>query len=189
MALFLTGILLGLKVHLLGFGIALSSCLLLYLYSARLKRTVLFGNITVGFISGLAFVYGGLAVGRVGSAVIVGIFAFLFHLGREIIKDIEDMKGDEAEGAGTLPVRYGVHAAMICTTIVLICLILLTLVPYFLGIFNIYYLIVVCIGVNLFLMYVIISMWQNPSHAHLGKLAVFMKVDMLMGLLAIYIGN
>ena len=187
--LFGLGCYLGYLIHWPGFGIALLASILLYLYSAVLKGTVLLGNITVGLLSGLAFVYGGLAVNRLGSALIVGIFALLYHTGREIIKDIEDMKGDAAGGAKTLPVRYGVQTAMVWATGVLILLICLTIIPYFLQIFNIYYLLTVVIGVDLFLIYVIISMWKRPEPEFLGKLAVYMKADMLMGLLAVYLGS
>jgi len=188
-ALFAAGIFLGYWIHWTGFAIAVMSSIFLYLYSAVLKRTVLLGNITVGLISGLAFVYGGLAVNRLGSALIVGIFAMFYHTGREIIKDIEDMKGDESEDARTLPVQYGIRAAMFWATGILIVLIGLTLIPYYLRIFNIYYLIAVIVGVDLFLIFVIIAMWKRPEPAFLGKLAVFMKVDMLMGLLAVYLGS
>lgn len=187
--LFMIGIGFSLLIHHLGFLIALSSSTLLYLYSYRLKRTVLWGNLIVAFISGLAFVYGGLAVGRTHEAIIVGIFAFFYHLGREIIKDVEDVEGDKTQGIKTLPIVYSVKIALSWATVVLVFLMGLTLVPYFVRIFSLLYLIVVVVGVDLFLLYVLVSMWRQPEPGNLGRLAVLMKADMLMGLLAVYLGK
>ena len=183
------GVVLGLFIHLLGFIIALSSSLLLYFYSFRLKGTVLWGNLTVALIAGMALIYGGLAVGRTGQALIVGAFAFFYHLGREIIKDIEDVEGDRSQGIKTLPIQYGVTTALLWATVVFMVLIALTLVPYVLKLFSLTYLIVVVIGVDLFLVYVLISMWQKSEAKNMGRLAILMKVDMFVGLLAVYLGS
>ena len=187
--LFGMGTVLGGAIHLTGFIIALGSSCLLYLYSLRLKQTLIWGNVTVAFVSGLAFVYGGLAVGRIGPALIVGTFAFFYHWGREIIKDIEDIEGDRSQNLKTLPIVCGVKPALTWATVLLVILIGLTLIPYVLRIFSILYLIVVTLGVNVFLVYVMVSMWKRPDSAHLGRLALLMKFDMFFGLLAVYLGR
>jgi hypothetical protein len=74
-------------------------------------------------------------------------------------------------------------------TSVLIVLIASTLVPYYLGFFSKAYLIVVTIGVDLFIAFFVVSMWINQKPAHLGRLAVWMKVDMLAGLAAVFVGR
>jgi len=187
--LFALGIAAGSFIHLPAFIIAFSSSVLLYLYSFRLKRTILWGNLTVALLSGMAFIYGGLAVSRTREAAIVGIFSFLFHLSREIIKDIEDMKGDRSEGLITLPLKYGIKNALVLTSIVMVVLIGLTLVPYFMKFFSLVYLIIVIAGVDFFLIYILFAMWIRPIPEHLGRLAVLMKADMLVGLLAVYLGR
>jgi len=187
--LFGAGVFVSLFIHCAGFFIALGSAILLYLYSDRLKRTVLWGNITVAFVSGLAFVYGGLAVGRLAQAAVVGVFAFFFHLGREIIKDVEDMEGDRSQGVHTLPVRYGIKTAVGWATAVLVLLMGITPIPYVLKMFSLVYFLIVLAGVDLFLLYVLLSMWHTPEPRNLGRLAVMMKVDMLVGLLAVYLGR
>jgi len=187
--LFGSAVLASVFIHFLGFIIALSSSLLLYLYSYKLKRTVLWGNLTVALVTGLAFVFGGLAVNRLGPALIVGCFAFFFHLGREIIKDMEDMEGDRAQAIQTLPIQFGLKSAMILTTTVLVILLCLTLIPYFVNIFSLPYLIVVVVGVDFFLVYVIISMWTNPVSVNFGRLSLLMKLDMFIGLMAVYLGK
>jgi len=170
-------------------AIAGMTSVLLYFYSRSLKSVVLVGNVTVALISGLAFVYGGVAVGNVSKAFIVGTFALFYHFAREIIKDIEDKKGDGSEGVKSFPILYGNEAALFLASVIITLLIGLTIIPYFLEIFSIYYLIVVVAGVDVFLIYVMISMWYNKRIKNLRRLTVMMKANMLIGLLAVYIGS
>jgi geranylgeranylglycerol-phosphate geranylgeranyltransferase len=185
----ITGIILSIWIPFPGILMASGSAGLLYLYSYRLKRIVLWSNITVAFIVGLAFVYGGLAVGRVGKGLVIGLFAFLYHLGREILKDIADMEGDRSQGVITLPIRYGLQKARISITSVLGLLIGLTFIPYFIHLFHLGYLIVVVIGVDLVLIYVIVTLWNRSDQESMERLSIIMKVNMFVGLLAFYIGR
>lgn len=188
-SLFLTGCLTGTLIHWPGFSIACVSVFWLYMYSRSLKRTVLWGNFSVAFISGLAFVYGGLAVGRWVQAMIVGIFAFFYHFAREIIKDMEDIQGDMSDDAVTLPIRYGIRTAQVWATLLILLLVGLTFVPYALGIFSRIYLIIVILGVDAVLLFVTVSLWARPAPANWGRLSVIMKTDMLVGLIAVYFGG
>lgn len=169
--------------------IAFLSSLLLYFYSARLKRTTLWGNLTVALLSGLAFIYGGLAVGNPKKAFMVGSFAFLYHLAREIIKDAEDIEGDQKEGLKTYPIRYGIKAALRLAAFVIILLIVVTYIPYEFHLFKPVYYYVVGFGVDLFLIYVLISLWFNSRPENLRRIAFLMKLNMLVGLLAVYLGS
>jgi len=187
--LFITGIFLGALINWKAFLITLFASLLLYFYSARLKRTVLWGNLSVSLITAFAFIYGGVAVNRLNAAIIPAVFSFLFHLGREIIKDVEDQKGDLADNANTLPLSYGAKVAFSVTTFVFILLIIATFLPYIFHIFGMYYLWVVLLGVDLVIIYVIFSMWWKPEPANLGRLSTILKMDMLIGLFAIYVGR
>jgi geranylgeranylglycerol-phosphate geranylgeranyltransferase len=189
LSLFLIGIILGAFIHRMAFCIAFLSSALLYIYSWKLKNSILLGNITVAFFTGLALVYGGLALGNIRRAVVVGIIAFLFHLSREIIKDIQDIEGDRALGIQTLPIRYNVKTALVWATVVIFLLIVFTLMPYFYGIFSLRYLIVVILGVDLFFVYITISMWRRPNSKNLGRLSFLMKIDIFIALLAVYLGR
>jgi len=107
-----TGVIAGWTMSVMLGLIATIVGVLLYLYNSRLKRTPLTGNIVVAICGGLAFIYGGVAVGQVGKALIPACFAFLIHLGREIVKDVEDLPGDLAVGARTLPIVAGRKTAL-----------------------------------------------------------------------------
>lgn len=106
----LTGIIIGFalswKIGLINF----SSALLLWLYSNQLKRMPLIGNIAVAYLTGLA-IYIVDVFFKTGDALVIAyaVFAFFFTLIREIIKDMEDLKGDATFGCKTLPVLYGIR--------------------------------------------------------------------------------
>ena len=187
--LFATGIIIGALVNSVALAIAASSSVLLFMYSASLKRTVLWGNLAVSLATALAFIYGGIAVGRFSAALIPAGFAFMFHWGREIIKDIEDMEGDRENHVKTLPIRYGEKIALGVATGVFCVLLFATIVPYSLKIYGLLYLLIVLFGVDTVLVYVIFSMWKNPQPANLGWLSTLLKIDMIIGLVAIYAGR
>ena len=101
----------------------------LWLYSARLKSTVLWGNLLVAFLAALAFPFGALAGGALGRSWIPAGFALLFHLGREIVKDVEDLEGDRARGVRTLALAVGAPRARWAAVCVYALLIAGTVLP------------------------------------------------------------
>jgi geranylgeranylglycerol-phosphate geranylgeranyltransferase len=128
------GVLLGALVSPLHGGIALASAVLLWAYSARLKRTPGWGNLAVALVLGLSILYGSLVPGGApGAAWLGAAFAFLTTLAREAVKDIEDAAGDAVGGAGTLPLRWGRRrTAALALAVVAVTLFALP-VPAFVG--------------------------------------------------------
>ncbi|RME00107.1 MAG: hypothetical protein D6814_04235 [Calditrichaeota bacterium] len=187
--LFVCGFFFSIFINKFAVLIAGASVLLLITYSAKLKRTVLWGNLAVSFMTGLAFVYGALAAGRWEAGVIPGIFAFLFHFGREILKDLEDVPGDAALAAVTLPIRYGPRVTRVAITLVYGLLIVSTFVPYALRIYGGLYLAVVLPGVDVVLATLVALLWIRGEKANLRLYSQILKADMLVGLFAIYLGK
>ena len=92
------------------FGIVLFADVVLYLYAYTLKTTPLLGNLTVGFMTGFGFVFGGFSINNpsiIMTSLFLGFFAFVMTTAREIVKDIEDIEGDKADCAKTLPILIG----------------------------------------------------------------------------------
>ncbi len=168
--------------------IALVIAVLLILYSARLKRTVLWGNITVSMASAMAFIYGALSVGDLRSGIIPAVFAFFFHLGREIIKDMQDLEGDLHQKTITFPGRFGLKASVALINALFIFLIILTAVPYILNIYGIIYWRIVLFGVDSVLLFSCVYLWFRHDPISLGRISHLLKLDMLVGLAAIYFG-
>jgi 4-hydroxybenzoate polyprenyltransferase len=62
---------------------------------------------------------------------IFGLFAFITSLAREIIKDLEDYKGDKATGGSTMPIVWGIRASKLnAFFLMVITAILLSFVVY-----------------------------------------------------------
>lgn len=106
--------------------LAASMGLLLYVYNIRLKGSPLIGNLAVAALCALA-VYLPELPHRPDYTLMPALFAFLTTLAREVAKDAEDVEGDRAHGALTLPVLYGTKAAKAAVTAA--CLATLALLP------------------------------------------------------------
>ena len=105
--LFAAGSAAALFINPLAFAIAAANSILLYLYARNLKVTPFAGNLAVGYLTGSTFLFGGAAGGDVGITFFLFSLAALVTLAREIEKDIEDVPGDSASGARTLPIVIG----------------------------------------------------------------------------------
>lgn len=186
---FLAGLAVALRLGSIGLSVAAWAGLLLILYSRYLKRQALVGNLAVALVSALAFVYGGIAVYILRTALWAAALAFFFHLGREIIKDLEDETGDRAAGAATLPVRYGAVSARISAIMAFLFLAMLLPLPYFWGHFRAEYLVVILCGVVPVLIVAGVLAWRWSEPRQLHRLALILKLDMLAGLLALYLGR
>ncbi|MGB2868847.1 MAG: geranylgeranylglycerol-phosphate geranylgeranyltransferase [Bacteroidota bacterium] len=179
---------LNLFVNVKALGIVVFAVAVLYYYSAALKRTVFAGNLVVGLLTGMAFIYGAVAVGRFERSLMPATFAFLVNVGRELIKDVEDLEGDRKESAATLPVKYGVKPALVLTTVILVSLIAVTILAYILHLYNQWYLYLVFV-IDAALVYVVGSMWRDWKPRNLSRLSLVLKLSMVVGLVAIFVGS
>lgn len=89
--------------------ILLGAVILLFVYAAYLKRTSLVGNICVAFLASLVLMMAGFIYGFNIPLIWTAIFAFEITLIREIVKDMEDIKGDLAFSLQTLPIQIGLQ--------------------------------------------------------------------------------
>lgn len=161
----------------------------LVVYDLALKRVPVAGNVAVSGICGMALLYGGVAVNRVEATLVPAGFAFLFHLGREIVKDIEDVQGDAAVGAESVAVAWGIRPALIMATAVYLTLIALTPIPFWQDCYNWRYLLLALCPVDAILFYALLSMWRDRSRQNLLRLDGLLKLNMVFGLLALWAGR
>ncbi|SHG98422.1 4-hydroxybenzoate polyprenyltransferase [Chryseolinea serpens] len=104
------GILLGLILSWRIGAVNVFSVFLLWLYSNSLKRLPFVGNLMVAMLTGLSIYVVDLYYGAHSAMVIIyAVFAFFMTLVREIIKDMEDLKGDNTFGCKTLPIVLGMR--------------------------------------------------------------------------------
>jgi len=205
------GIYLSFKINILALGVAyILASGILWFYSTTYKRQFLIGNLIVAIFTGMVpFIVALFEVpllnqqykevllrlnmnfnnilGWVGG---FSFFAFLSTLVREIIKDIEDFKGDRAFGRNTIPVVLGIRTSKI----IIVCLIGLNIFSllyiYFKHLIHtsggypdfitLSYFIVFLIVPFIFLAYLIIQAVDNVQYHRASNLT---KVIMLAGIL------
>jgi geranylgeranylglycerol-phosphate geranylgeranyltransferase len=186
--LVLISLALSLLINQSAFSIVLISHLVLFLYSKYLKKVPLIGNITVAFLTGLVFIFGGVAVENPSAAIIPASFAFLINLIREIVKDMEDIEGDRMADLITFPIKFGFKRSKILILVITIFLVLFTLYPFLTKLYKIEFFIIVMILVNPILVYSIKILFENHSLKKLNKISILLKLNMVFGLIAIYFG-
>ncbi len=202
----LIGFYLAFKVRLLSFGLIFPAVgLLLWFYSAKYKRMLFWGNFIVALLSALVvlIVYlfeffwlrlhpdffadlipDLLWVGKL--FVAYAMFAFLVTFFREIIKDMEDVKGDAKVGCRTIPIVLGIRASRwILTALVMLTIILLLaglLVVYHLAIMSVFwYLALTTLLPMIYLVYRVFSS-NTPEEFHI--MSNICKIIMVAGVLS-----
>jgi len=157
------------------------------LYSRFLKRTILLGNLMVATLAAICFPFGSLSAGSVGRAWIPAGFAFLFHFGREIVKDMEDVVGDRSVGARTIALTFGSRPATGIVSVVYALLVFSTYVPYYIGVYGWEYLLVVGF-VDLLVLGVIVHLIAFPLRRR-PTTSTMLTVLMPLGQLSIVAGE
>ena len=180
---------LGLSIFLPPEAIATAACACgcLVVYNRWLKHVPLAGNVAVSLLCGLAFFYGGFAVRAPLPAAVPALFAAIYHLGREILKDAQDIPGDRRAPGGTLPMRWGPARSCRLAAGAFALVVLLTPVPYFLGLYGPPYLGLVAL-LDILLIGVMVSILRVPDTSRLRLINRFLKAGMVLGLLAILAG-
>ena len=173
------GGLVSLKIAVINFVAAIW----LWGYSNQLKRMPLVGNLSVALLSGMSIAIVEIHYQSGNSLVyIYALFAFFISLIREILKDIEDLKGDQTFGCKTLPVIWGIRITKYVMFLVII-LFVLCLLQILKGIEsqNIYlYFMVMIIPAIIF----IYKLWIADTKRQFGQLSSFLKLLMLSGILS-----
>lgn len=173
------GFYLSLKIGAINFF----SVFLLWFYSNSLKRQPFVGNFTVAFLTGLAvYVVDILYPPHHQLITIYAIFAFFMTLVREIIKDIEDLKGDDTFGCRTLPIIWGLRRTKIFIYFIIGVFSVTVIV------FNQFYTKLAAVYFVMFLFVPLISLVIALSRADMKRdfkwLSAFCKMIMLLGILS-----
>jgi geranylgeranylglycerol-phosphate geranylgeranyltransferase len=182
------GNVLGAVLDVFSFIITISASTLLFLYNHRLKMTVILGNITVSLLTALAFLFGGHLAGNIQGAFVPAVFSLLFHFSREVVKDMQDAEGDKKRHGRTFAQVYGYIKSRNLSASVLICLLLIVPLPYFAKLYNFNYLLVSILFVELPLIWCLFRLLSGKPN-ELGTISKILKVGMVMGLAALFMGS
>ena len=173
------------KVHV---AIAVPSVILLFAYSTRLKSLPLVGNVVVSVIVAAALIYGGLSVGGVELALPATVFAFLVTMARELLKDIEDLRGDATYDVSSFAVVKGADAATTLAVTILLLTIWLTVLPFILLDYSGMYLLLMMLANGLML----VAIWRAADMditAGSSAASRWTKFAMVIGLAALAMAN
>ncbi len=116
------GLLFAFFVNFFFFLLGILSVFLSYIYAKEFKKQPYIGNIIVSILSVLTIFAGMIAIGKINILGLYLILTALFgSIAREIIKDIEDIKGDKENGAKTIPIVFGINFAKLlaCLNIII----------------------------------------------------------------------
>jgi 4-hydroxybenzoate polyprenyltransferase len=178
-----TGIAIGLYLSWQLAAINALSVFLLWLYSNYLKRLPFIGNLSVAVLTALAiYVVDVLYRTQNSLVVIYAVFAFFMTLVREIIKDIEDLKGDNTFGCKTLPIVLGIRKTkgIIYLIIVFFSVSVLVLNYWYEALPFQYYLIFLFAPV----LWLLFRLFRADMKREFSQLSTFCKVIMLLGILS-----
>jgi geranylgeranylglycerol-phosphate geranylgeranyltransferase len=187
-ALFMVGIILAFLINTILGAIALLSSLMMMWYAYCLKRMLIVGNLAISFLTGLCFVFGGIVVDQIMVSIYLGFFAFLMTMAREIVKDMEDVKGDQAEGASTLPIVYGNVVSSKLAAFFMIIASLASPLLYIRGVFTWFYLIILIPAILIFL-YGAVRVLKDQSVKNTRNVSKKIKMGMGVTFLAFAAGS
>ncbi|WP_448605971.1 geranylgeranylglycerol-phosphate geranylgeranyltransferase [Paenimyroides ceti] len=161
---------------------------ILWFYSHKLKKYPIIGNITAAVLAMLPF-FGILMYFKNYSLGIFvhALFLYLIILIREMVKDLENIKGDLANDYQTIPVRFGVQKAkQLISVLTFLCLIpaFILIKEFEIGYMG-YYFYFSMIMMSIFLF----QLWGAKQLTDFKKLHLSLKLLILLGVISIALIN
>lgn len=154
-----------------------------WFYNIWGKKQGIIGNSIVASSMSIPFIFGGIMTGNVSLLVwSISLIAFLSGMGREIIKTIADVEGDKIKGIKSVSIQFGPRNAMLVACGFIIISILISFIPVYLNLIQIYY-IPLLILTDLILIYSVFLLSKNYSKSESLKVKKYILYAMLFGLI------
>lgn len=180
------------------------ACVLaLWFYSTTFKRKLLSGNIIISLLTAWTVMVVGFIIhyrviktdgwfGFVDASKIMRItflyagFAFIISLIREVVKDMEDMAGDEKYGCRTMPIVWGTNVAKVFTaTWIIVLVAALIIVQAYVLTFHWWWSAIYC---TLFiiapLLYILRKLYKATESPQFHSISGWVKLVMLTGIVS-----
>jgi 4-hydroxybenzoate polyprenyltransferase len=177
--------------------------LLLWFYSTTFKRKFLIGNMVIALLTAWVVlvlymseldvitltrnsVYQQVMKRVFKLAMLYGGFAFVISIIREVVKDMEDIAGDEKYGCRTMPIVWGIPASKVFTAVWLVVLtvavLILQVYALMLGRFvaALYGILLVALP----LVMILRNLYMATAPAQFHKISTWIKLVMLSGILS-----
>ena len=156
----------------------------IWLYSHKLKRIPFIGNLVSATLAITPFFIVFVYYRNFETVIFVhAVFLFLLILAREMIKDLENIIGDLAQGYRTIPILYGTGFSKICIMV----LIVLTLFPALLLIrkFDVGLMYLYFMAAIVLLVLFLILLWKAEGKKHYVWLHNILKFAIVAGVFSI----
>ncbi|NIO44386.1 MAG: digeranylgeranylglyceryl phosphate synthase [Candidatus Aenigmarchaeota archaeon] len=155
--------------------LALFNTFISFVYAWKIKATFL-GHFIDSWLAASTFLFGALFVNITATIIFLFSMSYLTNLGREIVKGIEDMKGDKKIGARTLPVILGKIISSWIAILFIIFAIAISPIPYFFNLLSISYLLLVIFADLIFLFSCFILLFNPAKSQKIMKIAMFLAI-------------
>lgn len=202
--LFAIGILFTLFINWACILIAVINSILLVVYSYSLQDKILLGNIVIGYLVGSTFLFGGAALGNLLLPGLLMLLAGLSTISREIVKDLEDIEGDRKNflkrltsgvkmrlsrfvGKKEAGLALEKGRAKAAAGIFMLLAIIISPLPYTLGILGFTYL-VILVPTDLVFLSSIIILAKGKGKKKFSRTSRIIKIGMLLALIAFIFG-
>ena len=156
----------------------------IWFYSHKLKRIPFLGNLVSATLAIAPFFVVFVYYRNFETVIFVhALFLFLLILGREMIKDLENIKGDLAQNYKTMPILFGVRFSKTIITIIIV----LTLIPSYLltTYFDVGYMYLFFSASMLLLVLFLFLLWRARSKSGYVWLHNILKFIILAGVFSI----
>ncbi len=157
---------------------------LIWFYSHKVKKQVIIGNIMAAILAVLPFFAILLYYKNFYEVIFAhATFLFLVLLIREIIKDMENLKGDFANNYQTIPIKYGEKTAKIAIT----SLAILTIFPIYvlIEIFDVNYMDIYFYICMIILIFFCLKLWKSNTKIEYLSLHNILKTIIVAGVFCI----
>ncbi|QSS97829.1 geranylgeranylglycerol-phosphate geranylgeranyltransferase [Psychroflexus sp. ALD_RP9] len=157
---------------------------LLWIYSHKLKRKVGIATLMASMLAVLPFFIVFVYYKNLDLVIFVhALYLFLLVSIRELIKDLENLRGDFVQEYKTLPVVYGMRLtkkiiSVLCVSLIVPALVLISL-------FDIGYMTYYFGSSVLFFIFFILKLWQSRSKKHYVLLHNLLKLVIVIGIFSI----
>lgn len=157
---------------------------LIWFYSHKLKKYPVIGNLTAAFLAVLPF-FGILMYFKNFYQVIFAhaTFLYLLILTRELIKDLENIKGDLVANYRTIPVMFGEKVSKQLIT----ALTFLTVIPVYLlvDVYDVGYMDIYFYAGMIIIIYFLSLLWKAETQKQYLRLHNILKILILTGVFCI----
>lgn len=161
-------------INMICFSLVAIALLVEVSYEFLFKKIAGIGNIAIGIQTALAYIFGGYIIGESQAVIILAGLSFFAVTGREIIKDMEDIKGDKYKQ--TIPRKIGIKKASIISSALILLAVALSPVPYLIGLFNWHYLSVILVADTVFIYALLIQLKNAKKSRKIAKGAMFIAL-------------